>query len=332
MRLLIDPGHGGRSTGTLQGTVPEKELNLRVALKLAESLKGWEVHLTREGDTYLSLGERVEMVRRIKPDIFLSIHHNAYEEKVPSRSELYAGWEVVSPSYDLAYTIYGELKALLPGRTLIPPLPSTYTVVKEGPDVRLLTELFFASEMDERLLEVEVEVLRRSLERFKELPVVEEPDPLRAYGGWTGRAGYRTTRYRGPEVGGEGGGAYVVLRDGRAFWEGLFLARRLGARYVHTGMSLQKGDVHIALEMTGHSGITLILDYGQPEVRFYHTNREGKELAERVGEALGYPVREGSTYLLIHLYGPRILIRSRWEEGVAERIAEVILRGSPSPL
>ncbi len=325
MRILIDPGHGGRSTGTLQGFLPEKDINLAVALSLAERLKGWDVVLTRDRDVYLSLSDRVEITGKVKPDVFLSIHHNAYEEEVEYRSEVYTGWELVSPSYDLAYLIYGEMEKRIPERRFLPPLPSTYTVVKSGPDVRLLTELFFAREVNDRLIDLEVDVLHSALETFRTLPTVEEPDPIWTYGRWSFLPEHRTTPYRGPSWRGEEReDVAVVLKDGRAFWYGLYLSRRLNARYLHTGRTLQEDDLHLTLKLRNHRGPVLILRYGPPEIRYYHTNSEGREMAEVLADALNYPLREGSTYLLIHFHGPRVLISSPWGPDVAEGVVRAL--------
>ena len=326
MRILLDPGHGGRSEGTLQGYLPEKEINLKVALGVAECLREHDVLLTREKDEYLSLQDRVEMVGRVKPDVFLSIHHNAYEEEVPNRSEIYTGWHTVSPSYDLAYAIYGELERELPGREMRPPLPSTYTVMQRGPEVRLLTELFFAREMDDELVEVEVRVICRALRRFASLPPVPEPDPAWSYGSWTYLPGHRTTRTDRYEPPPAGGTPVVVLRSGRAFWYGLHLARLLKGRYEHTGMTAQMGEPHVALSLTGHFGPTIIVDEGPPLISYYHGNGTGEALAAGLSEALGIPYAPGSSYLLIHLFGPRVVVRTTWDEETVLKVARTLER------
>ncbi len=326
MRVLLDPGHGGRSEGTLQGYLPEKEINLRVALGVAGCLKEYDVLLTREGDEYLSLSDRVEMAERVRPDIFLSIHHNAYEEEVPDRSEIYTGWHTVSPSYDLAYAIYEELNREIPGRKMRPPLPSTYTVMQRGPDVRLLTELFFAREMDDDLIAVEVRVLCRALKRFLSLSTVPVRDPDWSYGRWSYLPGHRTTRTDGYAPPPAGGTPVVVLRDGRAFWYGLHLARLTGGRYEHAGMTEQKGEPHVALSLTGYSGPTVIVDVGPPLISYYHGNRTGESLAAALSESLGIPYAPGSSYLLIHLFGPRVIVRTAWNEETVLKVVETLKR------
>ncbi len=75
--VVLDPGHGGYDPGASYNGLKEKELNLVLALKVAERLDGIKVLLTRERDTYVSLSDRVALSRRAEPDLFLSLHANA---------------------------------------------------------------------------------------------------------------------------------------------------------------------------------------------------------------------------------------------------------------
>ncbi len=80
-RIMIDPGHGGRDAGAVNESfgLKEKELALRTALQLAETLRllGWEVKLTREDDTFVPLPNRGQMAVEAAADMFVSIHYNA---------------------------------------------------------------------------------------------------------------------------------------------------------------------------------------------------------------------------------------------------------------
>lgn len=78
LRIVLDPGHGGRDPGTGSNVeVTEKEINLKFALLLADLLKKdprYEVFLTRETDVRVRLPKRVEFARRKDADLFISIH------------------------------------------------------------------------------------------------------------------------------------------------------------------------------------------------------------------------------------------------------------------
>lgn len=79
--VVLDPGHGGRNTGTRSVADGrwEKEFTLDWALRLAPLLaaRGWRVLLTRTNDADVSLAERVAFAQRHGADLFLSLHFNA---------------------------------------------------------------------------------------------------------------------------------------------------------------------------------------------------------------------------------------------------------------
>ena len=75
--VMIDPGHGGFDPGARTPTLDEKALTLGLALALREQLLadgGVRVAMTRDGDSFVALGERYEAARRLGADLFLSIH------------------------------------------------------------------------------------------------------------------------------------------------------------------------------------------------------------------------------------------------------------------
>lgn len=78
-RIILDPGHGDHDKGAVGKISLEKDLNLKLALKLRQCLedKGFEVIMTRSDDTFVSLDRRSEFAKEQKADLFISIHHNA---------------------------------------------------------------------------------------------------------------------------------------------------------------------------------------------------------------------------------------------------------------
>ncbi|HEY2445430.1 MAG TPA: N-acetylmuramoyl-L-alanine amidase [Rhizomicrobium sp.] len=75
--VVLDPGHGGIDAGAsgVDGVI-EKDLVLDEALRLRKILRkrGYSVHLTRDGDVYVPLAERVNMARALHADLFVSLH------------------------------------------------------------------------------------------------------------------------------------------------------------------------------------------------------------------------------------------------------------------
>lgn len=76
--LLLDAGHGGFQPGTSGNGLVEKDINLKVALKVIEHLKdsGIKVYLTRDKDVVVDNNLRAKTANQIA-DLMVSIHMNA---------------------------------------------------------------------------------------------------------------------------------------------------------------------------------------------------------------------------------------------------------------
>ncbi|MGM3307434.1 N-acetylmuramoyl-L-alanine amidase [Anabaena sp. WFMT] len=80
IKILLDPGHGGKESGAIGPTgYPEKDVNLVVSKLLRDELvqRGAKVVMTREDDRDVSLVERQEIISKEEPAIALSIHYNS---------------------------------------------------------------------------------------------------------------------------------------------------------------------------------------------------------------------------------------------------------------
>lgn len=90
--VVIDPGHGGHDPGAGTGKTKEKDLTLALALELKRQLLtrgGIRVALTRSDDRYLLLEERSGIARRLKADLFLSIHADSADSADASGATVY---------------------------------------------------------------------------------------------------------------------------------------------------------------------------------------------------------------------------------------------------
>ena len=93
-RIVIDPGHGGRDTGTIGPTgLMEKDLCLDVALRLGrligKSLPSADIVYTRPDDRYVGLEQRTAIANEAKADLFISIHANSSDDTKVSGIETY---------------------------------------------------------------------------------------------------------------------------------------------------------------------------------------------------------------------------------------------------
>jgi len=81
VRVMIDPGHGGKDPGAIGPTgLKEKDVVLAIARKVREklSLSGdFDVRMTRDEDVFIPLEERTAMANKARADIFVSLHINA---------------------------------------------------------------------------------------------------------------------------------------------------------------------------------------------------------------------------------------------------------------
>ncbi|MGZ4031783.1 MAG: N-acetylmuramoyl-L-alanine amidase family protein, partial [Tumebacillaceae bacterium] len=85
--LVLDPGHGGRDPGALGKRLAEKDVNLKVSLRLRDALKrcGFRVLMTRETDiervpgvtTAVDLKARAMLANTNAADLYVSWHYDA---------------------------------------------------------------------------------------------------------------------------------------------------------------------------------------------------------------------------------------------------------------
>jgi N-acetylmuramoyl-L-alanine amidase len=80
--VALDPGHGGEDPGAIGPRgLREKDVVLQVALALRDKLNtqpNMRAFLTRDGDYFVPLAERVRKARRVQADLFISIHADAF--------------------------------------------------------------------------------------------------------------------------------------------------------------------------------------------------------------------------------------------------------------
>ncbi|GAA6207512.1 N-acetylmuramoyl-L-alanine amidase [Cognatishimia sp. WU-CL00825] len=81
--VVLDPGHGGVDPGAKHNNTLEKDLMLRFAREIRDTLRRtgeFEVILTRDDDSFVSLEGRVAKAHEARADIFISLHADAILE------------------------------------------------------------------------------------------------------------------------------------------------------------------------------------------------------------------------------------------------------------
>jgi N-acetylmuramoyl-L-alanine amidase len=97
--IAIDPGHGGVDPGAERDGDVEKELMLIFARELREVLLragGFEVVMTRDADTFVSLQQRIAIAHQAGADVFLSLHADALSEGQATGTTVYTLSEAAS--------------------------------------------------------------------------------------------------------------------------------------------------------------------------------------------------------------------------------------------
>ena len=80
--IVLDPGHGGEDPGAIgRGGSYEKHVTLEVARRLKAKIDAepnMRSMLTRDGDFFIPLHQRVQKARRVQADLFVSVHADAF--------------------------------------------------------------------------------------------------------------------------------------------------------------------------------------------------------------------------------------------------------------
>jgi N-acetylmuramoyl-L-alanine amidase len=95
--ILIDAGHGGWDPGMVEGGTLEKDINLKIAVKLQALLEqaGSYVLMTRAGDEALGDRKRFDMRNRkaiannSKADMLISIHQNSFPQESAKGAQVF---------------------------------------------------------------------------------------------------------------------------------------------------------------------------------------------------------------------------------------------------
>ncbi len=96
--VALDPGHGGEDPGAIgPGGTQEKDVVLKIAHKLRDRINRtlvngnpMRVYMTRDADFFVPLGTRVQKAQRIRADLFISLHADAFMSPQPQGASVFA--------------------------------------------------------------------------------------------------------------------------------------------------------------------------------------------------------------------------------------------------
>lgn len=102
--IVIDPGHGGVDGGARSSSgLEEKHIVLAFALKLQNLLVEtgrFDVALTRDTDTFLTLAQRVALARQNQADLFISLHADSFDQEDVRGASVYTRGDLVLDALD----------------------------------------------------------------------------------------------------------------------------------------------------------------------------------------------------------------------------------------
>lgn len=116
--VALDPGHGGVDPGAERRGENEADLMLVFALELREVLLRsglFDVMLTREGDWFVSLPERLTLARGAGADVFLSLHADAIASGIAQGATVYTLSDTASDAASQALAEAHDRADLLAG-------------------------------------------------------------------------------------------------------------------------------------------------------------------------------------------------------------------------
>ncbi|GJM60090.1 hypothetical protein PEDI_06420 [Persicobacter diffluens] len=106
--VVIDAGHGGKDNGTSGNKSREKDVALKIALKLGEiineNIPDVKVIYTRKEDKFVELADRALIANQNHADVFISIHCNStpHSHKVKGTETYVMGLHTNEGNLDVA--------------------------------------------------------------------------------------------------------------------------------------------------------------------------------------------------------------------------------------
>jgi len=192
--ILIDPGHGGFDGGAVsKRKTIEKEMNLKIALKLKDKLiEKYDVVMTREEDVALhdegtikhkklqDLNKRRKMIDETHCDLFISIHLNQFNSpNVKGCQAYYADNENSKIFAEILNENFGSITG---GKKRAPKVNEKFIIlkdIKEVPSV-IFEGGFLSNAEEDKMLNTDeyqtklAEVIEKSIDDYFDRPKIIE--------------------------------------------------------------------------------------------------------------------------------------------------------------
>ncbi len=177
--ILIDPGHGGNDGGAeTPNGIQEKTITLAFAKKLQELLIAtgrFDVALSRDGDRFMLLEQRVQLARDNRADLFISIHADTFEDPAIRGASVYTRDEQASDVLDKVLAEQENKVDLLAGYELPEAEPAVVNILVDLMRREMRRQSFVAASFIVNQLKPSVRVRRFPLRRA-DFFVLQSPD------------------------------------------------------------------------------------------------------------------------------------------------------------
>ena len=177
--VVLDPGHGGVDNGaSAPNGTHEKDITLTFALQLQKVLIDsgrFDVALTREDDTYLSLNERVDLARQNKADLFISLHADSFQQPEIRGASVYTRDENATDVLDKVLADGENRYDIVAGFSVPQATPAVMDILVDLMRREMRKSSFLAAEAIVHQLEPSV-ALRRFPVRQADFFVLQAPD------------------------------------------------------------------------------------------------------------------------------------------------------------
>jgi len=144
--VMIDPAHGGPDPGFISSNwIFEKDIVLQITKKLASQLEkgGFKVLLTRSADHFLSIQERIQLVKKIRPAVFISLHTNATKDS--SKQGLYTYYQADNPQSILLDSLFHTVNRELAFMSDNGSQPASFYILTQSPAPSLMIDVGYLS-------------------------------------------------------------------------------------------------------------------------------------------------------------------------------------------
>jgi N-acetylmuramoyl-L-alanine amidase len=177
--LVIDPGHGGVDPGTTgPGGILEKHIVLSMARAIQQKLETtgrYDAYLTREGDEFVRLRDRVGIARAKDADLFMSVHADAIADRRVRGLSVYTLSENASDKEAAALAEKENKADLIAGIDLTDENPEVTNILIDLAQRESMNQSArFAREMVDEI--GRVSRLLRKTHRFAGFAVLKAPD------------------------------------------------------------------------------------------------------------------------------------------------------------